>query len=74
MQVYIKIINGKTFSLEVEENNTVAYLQNLIRDKENIPVEKQRLIFQGVPLLYNNTLMMYGIKNLSIIHLLFQIY
>jgi hypothetical protein len=46
-QVYIKTLTGKTITVEVSPENTVAVMKAKIDDKEGLAPEHQRLIFTG---------------------------
>ena len=45
MQIFIKSLSGKTFTLDVHVNETVISLKRKIKDKDGIPVNLQRLLF-----------------------------
>ena len=46
MQIFVKVLEGKTIRLDVEAYYTVNTAKALIRYKENIPSNQQRLIFE----------------------------
>lgn len=73
VQVFIKTITGKTIVIDVELNETVASLQNKIREKEGIPVDQQRLIFAGKQLEGRYKLCDYNIAKESTIHLIMRL-
>ena len=47
MHIFINGLEGETIPLNVYPENTFESVKIKIQDKCNIPMEKQRLIFQG---------------------------
>ena len=54
MQIYIKTLTGKVIILDVTSESTILEVKMLIKTKEGIPEDQQRLAFQG-KILENNT-------------------
>ena len=68
MQIFIKTLKGKTFSLEVESDDSIENIKSKIQGLKHIPFDRQILIFGGKKL-ENGTLHDYNILKESTLHL-----
>jgi len=47
MKIYIKTLTERTFTLNVEPNDSVSTLKEKLCNESNMPVDQQRLFFDG---------------------------
>jgi ubiquitin C len=72
-QIFIKTLQGKTMTLDVADNETVQSVKQRISEKEGIPVDQQRLVFNGKQLEDDKRLEDYHLENLSTVHLVLSL-
>ena len=73
MQIFVKTLTGKTITLDVTPDDSVASIKEQIHRKEGIPPEHQRLVFAGKQLSDENTIADYNVQKESTIHLVLRL-
>ena len=72
-QIFIKTLQGKSITLDVNDTDTIESIKDKIRDIEGIPTEQMRLVFNGKQLEDGHTIVDYGIQADSSIHLVLRL-
>lgn len=71
--IFIKNLSGNTFSVDVDDKDNIGSIKNKIYEKEGIPTDQQRLIFNGKNLEDGLTLNDYNIGDDATIHLVLRL-
>lgn len=72
-QIFVKGLDGKTYTFEVCSNMNVLELKHMIKQKMDVCVQKQRLCYAGKTLDDNRTLGDFGVQTQCTLHLVLKI-
>ena len=72
-QLFVKTLTGKTITLSAQPYYKVIYIKEMIKLREGIPMDEQRLVFSGIALEDNRTIAYFDIQKESTIHLVLRL-
>jgi large subunit ribosomal protein L40e len=70
MQIFVRVLNGKTITLEVEPFTRIADVKTQLADREGLPADLQRLVYGGKQLQDHPTLADYNIHKEATLHMI----
>ena len=73
MLFFFLLLFGKTIEIKCNSYETIEKIKEKIQNVNNIPVDQQRLIFEGKQLVDNRSLYDYHIQPGSVVHFILRI-
>ncbi|PWA33961.1 Chain B, Cin85 Sh3-C Domain In Complex With Ubiquitin [Artemisia annua] len=73
MEVFVKLLDGKSISLIVDRSDTIRNVKAMIQDKRPSYPSDMRLLFAGMNLDDGLTVAGYDIRNYSTLHVAFRL-
>jgi hypothetical protein len=72
-QVFVKTLTGRTITFNFDSHDPVLKIMKYIKDREDININQQRLIFGGKQFEINKSMGMYRVKKESTLHLVLRL-
>ncbi len=73
MQIFIKTLTGRTVTIEVDAEDTIAQVKQKFYDKAAVPVQEQRLLYGANQLEDEKKVQDYCIQKDSTLHLVLRL-
>ena len=72
-QILVKTLTGEAIPIDYNPNTTIAQIKEHISSHQQVPIDQQRLIYQGKQLEDGNTISDYDIVPGNTIHLVLRV-
>ncbi|CAF1309726.1 unnamed protein product [Rotaria magnacalcarata] len=63
MQLFVKDLNDRTITIEVEPDDYISKIKQRISERNGIPIEEQRLMWAGKQLINEKQIKDYGLQD-----------
>jgi len=73
MRIFIKALNGREITVDIQPTDTVKVLKRKVHDKLQVPPDNQRLLYSASQLEDKKTLDDYGIEANGTIHFVVRV-